>query len=97
MEANQTSIQVGAGAAGKISACAISGGVSMAYGLHLLSPQDVLVAGVGVAGARGFTGAGIRIISPTRTVLMGVCSISPRAWLLPTDQRQLTFIQTNKS
>jgi hypothetical protein len=97
MEANQTSIQIGAGASGKISACSIGGGVSMAYGLDLISPQDVLVAGVSVAGSRGFTGAGIRIVSPTRTVLMGVGSYSPRAWMLPADQRQLSFIQTNKS
>jgi len=97
MEANQTAIQVGAGAAGKISACSIGGGIPMAYGLFLYSPQDVHVAGVTVAGAHGFSGAGIRILSPTRTVLMGVGSYSPRAWLLPTDLRQLTFIQTNKS
>ncbi len=96
MEANQTSIQVGAGALGKISACAITGGVPMLHGLNLLQPQDVLVAGVGVSGSQGFSGAGIKIVSPTRTVLMGVCSVSPRAWLLPDDRRQLTFIQTNR-
>jgi hypothetical protein len=91
MEANQIGIQVGSGAAGKISGCAITGGVPMDYGLYLGSPQDVLVAGVGVGG--GFTGAGIRIINPTRTVFMGVGS---RTWRLPDDRRQLTFIQCNE-
>lgn len=96
MEANQTSIHVGVGAAGMISACSIGAGVPMVYGLYLHSPTNVLVAGVDVSGAQGFTGAGIRIVRPMETVLMGVSSNSPRAWMLPTDQRQLTFLQTNK-
>jgi Pectate lyase superfamily protein len=96
MEANQTGIRVGSGAAGKISACSISGGVSMAYGLHLISPQDVVVQGVSVGGSKGFTNAGVSIVGPTRTVLMGVGSNSPTAWALPSNQSQLTFIQTNK-
>jgi hypothetical protein len=96
MEANQTGIYIGAGAAGRISSCSIQGGVSMAYGLRLGSPQDVVVQGVSVGGSLGYRNAGVAIEGATRTVLMGVSSNSSTAWSLPANQSQITFIQTNK-
>jgi hypothetical protein len=95
MEANQTGILVGPGAAGKISACSISGGVRMEYGLRMVSPQDVVVAGVSVGGSQGFAKAGIAVEAATRVVMMGVSSNSPVAWALPSDRSNLTLIQCN--
>ncbi|HVT28366.1 MAG TPA: hypothetical protein VHE81_10170, partial [Lacipirellulaceae bacterium] len=97
MEANQTGIYIAVGAGGSIRGISIGGGVPMTYGLRLRSCQDVVVQGVVVSGAQGYSGAGVAIESPTRTVLMSVFSATTRAWSLPADQSQLTFLQTNKS
>jgi hypothetical protein len=97
MEANQTGIYIVAGAGGSIRGVSIGGGVPMSYGLRLGSCQDVTVQGVVVSGAQGYSRAGVAVESPTRTVLMSVFSASTRAWSLPADQSQLTFLQTNKS
>ncbi len=97
MEANQTAIQIHAGAAGKISGLSIGGGIPLQYGLRLASAQDVVVQGVSVGCSKGFSKAGIAIENAKRTVLMAVSSNSPTAWLLPEDQSQLSFIQSNKA
>jgi hypothetical protein len=96
MEANQTGIYVAVGAGGSIRGISMGGGVPMMYGLRLGSCQDVVVQGVVVSGAKGYSQAGIAIENATRTVLMSVCSVSSTAWALPANQSQITFIQSNK-
>ena len=96
MEANQTGIYVGAGAAGKISACSISGGVAMAYGLRLGSPQDVVVQGVSVGGP-SYSGAAISIEGATRTTLTS-CNVnvsSGTTWNVATGLASYQLINCN--
>lgn len=96
MKGNHTGIHIVRGAGGIIRATSIAGGIPMAYGLRLDSCQDVVVQGVVVDGLRGFAQAGIAIESARRTALIGVSSLAPKAWMLPRNRSQLTFIQTNK-
>src|SRR5262249_45051918 len=65
MEANQTAIEIRAGAAGHIN-FASGGGVSMARGLYIIGGNDIVVAGSAIGGALGFVDAGVRIDGGTR-------------------------------
>jgi hypothetical protein len=96
MKANHIGVHVVRGVGGIIRATSIGGGNRMAYGLRLDSCQDVVVQGVVVDGLRGYVHAGIAIESPRRTALIGVSSLAPKAWMLPRNRSELTFIQTNK-
>jgi pectate lyase-like protein len=91
MEANQTAIQVRAGAGGLLSFTA-GGGVPMAYGLHLLGIQDSVVAGASVSGSKGFTQAGIAVEGATRLCMLGV---SAPNWRIAPGIDVSGFIQTN--
>jgi hypothetical protein len=92
MEANQTAIQVRAGAGGNISFNCGSG-VPVAYGLHIMSVQDVLVSGVAVGSAQGFSQAGIAVDGGARIVMMGV---SAPSWRIHPSIDTSAFLQTNK-
>ena len=92
MEQNQTAIQIRAGAAGFIQFGAGSG-VSVAYGLHIISCNDVLVTGTSVSSAGGFTQAGIAIDGATRLAMLGV---SAQSWRISPSVNTSGFLQTNK-
>jgi Pectate lyase superfamily protein len=92
MEANQTAIEIRAGAAGHIQ-FASGGGVSMAHGLYILGGNDIVVTGSTVSGTHGFTHAGIRVDGATRLVMLGVASPS---WNIAPSVDTSGFIQTNK-
>lgn len=72
MEANQTAIDVIAGAGGFIGAFSSGSGVSVAYGLRLRSAQDTEVAGAVFSSSAGFTSYGVSVEGATRLSLRNV-------------------------
>lgn len=101
MEANQTGIYCNTGAAGKISACSIQGGVAMAHGLRITTAQDVVVEGVvagGSASPTSYSGAAITISGATRLTLISVSTLVAGGtdWAISTGLDSLQMINCNK-
>jgi hypothetical protein len=76
MEANQTAIDVIAGAGGFIGGVAVTGGVTMAYGVRLRSAQNTTVSGVTISTDASYTSAGFSLETATQVRIEAVGSPS---------------------